>query len=51
MAKKVNNLSSTAERFVPERFGQSEARASRNEKLTGKFHSFVPRNGFNRCNM
>ena len=34
---------------VPERFGQSEARASRNEERLGKRPSFAPTSGDNRC--
>ena len=51
-------LSSTAESsatsgyvVVPERFGQSEARASRNVERTKKKPSFVLSSGFNRCSM
>ena len=51
-------LSSTAESsdtsgyvVVPERFGQSEARAGRNVERTGKKRSFVPSIGFNRCSI
>ena len=36
---------------VPERSGQSEARASRNPEQTRKKPSFVPSSGFNRCSM
>ena len=34
---------------VPERFGQSEARAAKNMERTRKKLSFVPSSGFNRC--
>ena len=51
-------LSSTAESsstngyvVVPERFGQSEARASRNVERIRKKPSFDPSSGFNRCSM
>ena len=51
-------LSSTAESsatsgyvVVPERFGQSEARASSNVERTRKKPTFVPSSGFNRCSM
>ena len=51
-------LSSTAESsatsgyvVVPERFGQNEEPAIRNEDRTKKKPSFVPSGGFNRCNM
>ena len=36
---------------VPERWGQSEARASRNVERTKKKPSFVPSSGFSRCSM
>ena len=51
-------LSSTAESsatssyvVVPERFGQSEARAGRTVERTRKKPSFVPSSGLNRCGM
>ena len=51
-------LSSTAESsatsgyvVVPERSGQSKARASRNVERTRKKPSFVPGSGFNQCSM
>ena len=51
-------LSSTAESsatsgyvVVPDRSGQSEARATRSVERTGKKPSFVSSNGFNRCSM
>ena len=36
---------------VPERFGQNEEPASRNEERTKKKASFVPSSGYNRCNV
>ena len=36
---------------VPERFGQNELPAGRNEERTMKKPSFVPSSGFNRCNL
>ena len=36
---------------VPERFGQNEARASRNVERTRKKPSFVTSSGFNRCSL
>ena len=51
-------LSSTAESSAtsgyledPERFGQSEARASRKEERARVKPNFVPSSGINRCNM
>ena len=58
MATQNIRLSNTAESnatsryiIVPERFGQNEDRASRNEEWARKKPSFVPSSGFNRCNM
>ena len=49
LSSSANSIATSGNVVVPERSGQSEARAGRNVEEIRKKPSFVPNSGFNQC--